>query len=321
MKSYKSDRTRKKVQKFFTREEIQKRIASFAKAKRSFKNKFEDNWFLLDVENNKFIGYRKANKKYPKLIPKNFKLHPIVGNLKRYKTFWIPEFKAELARKDLEKISAKGPFEIISFDVTFFILSHLNIIDIMNMCRTSKAWNELCKNDTLWLVLLNRDFPWYEGSERPSTLSKKEQYIHNIFNVRFNIIFLIKIDIEVDIFSASVYKNATENLFFQQLTEILKSNRYSVEGRKELQTYFDMKIKTDKTKVNYIFGISDKNIPYVTVVLRKVPVHGKHILYNHFASMKNIIISLNHIKHIIMYEPFQIITPIMPMTADVINYN
>lgn len=180
----------------------------------------------------------------------------------------------------------------------------------MNICRTSKAWSELCESSKLWIVLLNRDFPIAKGFERPKMLTKKEQYIYNMFNVRLNLVFTPKYD-PVNIQNTDMPKDeclltesfvtSSRKMFAQMFHSMLN---YSTDAEKELMHYFNVKnIRSfDEEKVNYVFGYT--KYPYVTILLTKVPPYARIAIYNTFSQMKRKSAVINHIRYFVEYEPF-----------------
>lgn len=64
--------------------------------------------------------------------------------------------------------------DILNQDVKQNILLQADIDTILNLCQTDKSFNEVCKQNKFWQLLIARDFTWYPDDEPDSkTIYKK----------------------------------------------------------------------------------------------------------------------------------------------------
>jgi hypothetical protein len=93
-------------------------------------------------------------------------------------------------------------------EVQALILHYVSIRDIFNYCATSKETQKICENDTLWRVLVERDFAYID---KPLNMTWKEYYqshfgLHqNALAVGRNFGCVIMLDKTVQCFGASPY--------------------------------------------------------------------------------------------------------------------
>lgn len=65
-------------------------------------------------------------------------------------------------------------------DINNELLKQLSYPEIINLCKTNKQWNNICKDEKVWQILSNRDFPKLRPIFGGSFRKLYEDLWHNI---------------------------------------------------------------------------------------------------------------------------------------------
>ena len=119
-----------------------------------------------------------------------------------------------------------------SKDELILIALHLDVLDILNLCKTNKVINEkVCKNSDLWRRLILRDFPNFNFESLNAEL--KKLFPKDIYTLLYTIkVWTLNIDVNMLFETKKIYaelrniKVIPENLYLPNLkTLILDHNR------------------------------------------------------------------------------------------------
>ena len=61
------------------------------------------------------------------------------------------------------------------------ILSNVDRKDLINACKTNKLWSQLCKEESIWKKMLNKDYP--DATKIGDTWYQSYIYIYNLVNI------------------------------------------------------------------------------------------------------------------------------------------
>ncbi len=126
-------------------------------------------------------------KKLPSLFSESIEkeLKEIEKSLKKVKLKKVSSTRRRLAAKLPSKpsfIHTPSPKKIKDMprDMLFEIALQMDVKDILNLCKTSKQFAEICKNDYLWFKLLERDYPQKDASQYTKIKNKTNRELYDL---------------------------------------------------------------------------------------------------------------------------------------------